>query len=329
MLMLARWLQNYKRQVGIFGVLLVLWVIFTILSPATFLASRIYTAFMSTIPFSAIMALSLTLVIVSGQIDMSFPSLMALSGFVFASTVKTTGNVWLGIIGGLASGAFAGLINGVLVTKVGVPAIIVTIGTQFFWRGLTTLLCGGLAINLGSVRQTVGYHMFVGRVGDLIPAQALWCAAIAVFLWSLLHRHTFGDSICFIGDNRHTADLMGIAVDRTLILTFVQMGFFTAFAGILVCFEMANWWPTQGEGYMLLVFASVFIGGTSVYGGTGTIFGTCIGAIIIGIIEAGIISAGYSGFWTRLIHGVILVCSVSGYSLLAKKKPFWLLKKEK
>jgi simple sugar transport system permease protein len=179
-----------------------------------------------------------------------------------------------------------------------------------------------------SVRHTFGHHLFVGRLGDLVPAQALWCAAIAVFLWSLLNRHILGDNICFIGDNPHTADIMGIAVDRTLILTFVQMGFFTAFAGILVCLEMANWWPTQGEGYMLFVFASVFIGGTSVYGGTGTIFGTCIGAIIIGIIEAGIISAGYSGFWTRLIHGVILVFSVSGYTLMAKKKPFWLLKKE-
>ena len=81
---------------------------------------------------------------------------------------------------------------------------------------------------------------------------------------------------------------------------------------------MANWWPTQGEGYLLLVFASLFIGGTSVYGGEGTVFGVLIGSIIIGIIEAGIISAGLSGFWTRLVHGLIIVVSVSVYARVFK-----------
>lgn len=85
----------------------------------------------------------------------------------------------------------------------------------------------------------------------------------------------------------------------------------SAFTGVLEYSEMANWWPTQGEGYMLLVFASVFIGGTSVYGGSGTIYGTCVGALIIGIIKAGIISAGLSGFWTRTVYGLIIIFAVS------------------
>jgi len=115
---------------------------------------------------------------------------------------------------------------------------------------------------------------------------------------------------------------MGINVDLIRILIFIQMGLLTSFSGVLVCFEMANWWPTQGEGYMLLVFASVFIGGTSVFGGQGTIIGTSIGAIIIGIIEAGIISSGFSGFWTRLIYGIIVVASVSVYAVMTKKRVY-------
>ena len=112
---------------------------------------------------------------------------------------------------------------------------------------------------------------------------------------------------------------MGIPVVKTKLILFSLMGLFSALAGILVCSEMASWWPTQGEGYMLLVFASVFIGGTSVFGGIGTIYGTFIGAIIIGIIEAGIISAGISGLWTRMVYGIIVVVSVSIYAVIQKK----------
>jgi simple sugar transport system permease protein len=94
----------------------------------------------------------------------------------------------------------------------------------------------------------------------------------------------------------------------------------SALASVMICLEMANWWPTQGEGYLLLVFAAIFLGGTSVFGGQGTIFGTVIGSIIIGILEAGIISSGLSGYWTRLSHGLVIVISVSVYAIALKTK---------
>ena len=90
---------------------------------------------------------------------------------------------------------------------------------------------------------------------------------------------------------------------------------------VMICLEMANWWPTQGEGYLLVVFAAIFLGGTSVFGGQGTIFGTIIGSIIIGILEAGIISSGLSGYWTRIAHGLVIVTSVSIYAVVFKTKP--------
>jgi simple sugar transport system permease protein len=134
----------------------------------------------------------------------------------------------------------------------------------------------------------------------------------------IFNRHIFGDQILFIGDNIDTAHLMGINTDRVRMRLFVLMGMISALVSVMICLEMANWWPTQGEGYLLLVFASIFIGGTSVFGGEGTVFGALIGSIIIGIIEAGIISAGLSGFWTRLVHGLIIVVSVSVYARVFK-----------
>jgi len=320
--MVKTFFQRYVLQFGIFFVLIALLIIFMILSPSTFLSKRIYISFMSTIPFAAIMALGLTLVIISGDMDLSFPSVMAISGFTFSSLFLSTGNGLIALVLALFVGMIAGIVNGLIVVKVGVPSIIATIGMQFFWRGLTTLLCEGMSKNIVPIRDTLVHKIFVGRAGGMIPAQSIWFVIIAVYLWSLLNRHKFGDSIRFIGDNIKTARIMGINVDLIRILIFMQMGLLTSFSGILVCFEMANWWPTQGEGYMLLVFASVFIGGTSVFGGQGTIIGTSIGSIIIGIIEAGIISSGFSGFWTRLIYGIIVVASVSVYAVMTKKRAY-------
>jgi simple sugar transport system permease protein len=309
---------RFRIQAGISGVLVGLLGLFTLLSPGAFLSPRIYIAFGSTIPFVAMLALGLTFLVIAGELDLSFPSVMAISGLAFAEVFRASGSPLLAMVTALGIGGFAGWINGLLVVKVGVPSIIATIGTQFFWRGLAALLAAGLARNIVAVRETLLHEILVGRIGGLVPAQALWCLAIAGGLGLTLNRHVFGDQVLFIGDDIRTARLMGINTDRVRVLLFVLMGTMSALVSVLVCLEMANWWPTQGEGYLLLVFAAIFIGGTSVFGGEGTIYGTLVGAIIIGIIEAGIISAGLSGFWTRLVHGFIIVASVSVYAQVFK-----------
>jgi simple sugar transport system permease protein len=313
-------LRNYKTQIAITLLLMLMLMAFAIASPATFLGWSIYEAFLSTIPFFAIPAIAMTLSVVCGEMDMCFPSTIAISGFVFAWVWTFTGSVLLSIGAGLAVGTLVGWINGFIVVRIGVPSIMATIGTQFFWRGLIMLLCTGLAIDLTDIRGTSLHHVFAGRYFGFIPAQALWAFGTAIMMWLMFNRHVFGDSVRFTGDNMETALKMGVHVGRTRMAVFSLMGFLCALSGVLVCMEMGSWWPTQGEGYLLLVFASVFIGGTSAFGGQGSIYGTCIGATIIGIVEAGIISAGLSGFWTRTFYGIIIVASVSFYNSIAKTK---------
>jgi simple sugar transport system permease protein len=317
-LSLARVLRRYGPQTGVTVLLLTLIVIFMITSPEAFLSSRIYLSFLSIIPFSALLALGLTFCVASGELDLSFPSVMAISGLMFSMVVQASGNVFLAVLAAISTGILAGLLNGFLVVHIGVPSIIATIGTQFFWRGAAIVLADGLARNLVSVRESVTYEILVGRLFGIIPAQSLWCLGIAIFLWFLLNRHVFGDALLFLGDNFTAAKMMGVKVDRTRYLLFMFMGAISAFVSVLICLEMANWWPTQGEGYMLLVFASVFIGGTSIFGGKASIYGTVVGAIIIGIIEAGIIGAGLAGFWTRLVYGFIIIISVSIHAIVLK-----------
>ncbi|PSW11391.1 sugar ABC transporter permease [Photobacterium sanctipauli] len=300
-------------------ILVSLWAIFAYLSPQTFLHLRIYTSFMSTIPFTAMLAFALTLLIIAREIDMSFPSVVALGGFVFAALFQSTQSPVIALIGAILAGIACGVLNGCLVVVFRIPSIIATIGTQFFLGGLTTVLADGIALSIPEIRETHLHSLLVGRIADIIPAQVLWAGALLILLWLLLAWHVFGDNVNFIGDNPKAAKMMGVPVEKTQILLFMQMGAISALVGVFVSLEMSSWWPNQGQGYMLLVFASVFIGGTSVLGGKGTLVGTLFGACIIGILEAGIISAGLAGFWTRLIYGVIILLSLVVHSILLKQ----------
>lgn len=313
-------LKGIAGHIPITAVFLLLWGFFAFSSPQTFLSRYIYTSFMSTIPFVAIVALAMALIVVAGEMDLSFASNMAMSGFVFSIVTRSTGQPLLGLAAGLLTGLCIGLLNGFIIVSTGVPAIVLTIGFDFFWRGCVMLLSGGLAIALPFIREMPVTLFFTGHIADILPAQFLWAVAVAVIIAFILHRTSFGDNLRFIGDNKEAAFMMGLPVKQTRIAVFALLGLVSAFAGILACFELANWWPTQGEGYLLLVFASVFIGGTSVYGGRGTIWGTAVGAVIIGMIEAGVVSAGWSGFWTRFVHGLVLVLSVSFYAITSRRK---------
>jgi len=291
---------------------------FMTFAPHTFLHSRIYIAYLSTIPFAGMIAVAMTIVVITGEIDLSFPSVMATCGFAHASIYMATGSPALGLLAAMVTGAVAGALNGLLVVGFGVPSIVATIGTQFFWRGVTILLADGLALNMAEIRETAFYHVMVGRWFGWLPAHAVWFFLLTLFSWLLLNRHVFGDHVRFCGDNAPAARMMGIPVARVRVGVFVFMGIVTGLSGAMVCMEMASWWPTQGEGYMLLVFAAVFVGGTSVFGGKGTIYGTLIGAVIIGMIEAGIISCGLSGLWTRMVYGIVIMVSVSSHAVLTK-----------
>ena len=228
----------------------------------------------------------------------------------------------LGLAGGplivaILIGLGIGLCNGFLVAYVGVPSIIATIGTQFFWRGAVMLLSQGLALGLADLGGSPTHSVLAGRLGGFLPMQSLWLIVMALALWLLLNRHPLGDAIRFTGEQADIASRLGINVPAARLGVHTLMGGIAGFAGAIGCMEMGSWWPTQGDGYMLLVFAAVFIGGTSVFGGSGRLYGTLIGIAIVGMIEAGIVSSGLSGFWTRAVHGMVIVVAVSSYAILS------------
>jgi simple sugar transport system permease protein len=315
---LAKFLRMYGTQLGILGVFAVLWIFVIIARPETFLSPQIYLAFMSTIPFFAIVALPLTMVIICGEMDLSFPSIMAIGMVSFIWVFNSTGSVGLALVAGLLTGFLAGLMNGVIVVWIGIPSLVVTIGTQFFWRGAVLVLLGGRGNTLVEAKDTVIRDWLVGKVGG-IPMQMIWLVVIAIAIWVLLNRHRFGANVYIIGDNEQTAGLMGINTGLTRMLVFALVGTAAAFAGILASLQVSFFWPSLGDGYLLRTLAAVFLGGTSVFGGVGTILGTFIGSFIIGTIEAAIVAIGWTGFWTRLIYGLIIILSVSMHAIVRKR----------
>jgi len=316
-----------RIQLSIFGILLAVFGAFIIGNPSTFLSYNIYYAFMSTIPFTVILAVSVTYIVILGEIDLSFPSVVGFCAWVFGAIFAQIGNIYLAFLISLTVGLIAGAINGFLIVKLGIPAIVATIGMQFMWRGLVYICSSGVGLSLVNARDTLLYRILVGRIGGEVPAQAVWAVAVSLALAAVLNWHRYGAHLLLVGDNKDSAKMMGINVDKVRIIAFVQMGFFSAFVGILISLEVLFFWSSTGEGYLMKALASVFIGGTSVYGGVGTIFGTFIGAIIIGSIEAGIISAGISGFWTQFVSGFVIVVSLVVYSYMSgEKKLGWTSK---
>ena len=308
-------LRRLARVEGlaIFGVLAALYVFFILAAPDVFMGRRIYMSFLQTVPPMLVLALGLTLVITAGEIDLSFASVVAFSGLTFAWTFRTFDGpwvVWAAIVIALLSGALVGYINGLLVARIGVPSIMATLAASFFWSGLTVLLAGGLSWSIREIQDNVAHTVFTGRMFDLIPAQSIWALGLAVVMWVVLNRHRFGEAIMFIGDNANVARVVGVSVESTKVKLFTLNGTMAGFAGVLLTIELHTFWTTQGQGFLLLALAAVFIGGTSIAGGEGTVVGTFFGAYIIGSLEAGVVATGIGGYWTSLIAGLVMGASV-------------------
>jgi simple sugar transport system permease protein len=316
-----RYLAAIARTEGlpiilVFGLLLCL---FMYTAPEVFRSHNIYTTFLSTLPPLILLAIGLTFVIGAGEIDLSFPSVIAFSGFVFAVLFKDYDLGWWAALAGLASGLVVGFTNGLLVAKVGIPSFIATLATQFFWAGMATVLSGGKSYALRGAEQSSVWQWTVGRLSvsfgwlNEVSIQALWTTCALVLLWLILNRHRFGEHVLFIGDSNDVSRVVGIDVAREKIRIFTLMGGLAAVAAMFLTLENRNYFGNQGQGYLLTAIASVLIGGTSIFGGRATLIGTVFGCFVIGMIEAGLVASGLTGAWVRTVQGLVFLIAIVFY----------------
>lgn len=318
------WLKNkidqIKAEIAVSAILIVLIIVFIIANPKVFLDFRLYSAILISLPLLIILSASSVFVIAAGEIDLSFPSTFGVGGWFFAMVAATGVNQIFGLFAALAIGAFIGLINGIIVTKLKLPSLVSTLGMLFLLRGALNMILKGDQISLRHLKDSFFFKIFIYRIKDIFPTQTLWAIVIVIFLWVLFYRHRFGGYVMYVGDNSISAKESGINVDGVKMATFILLGTFAGFCGVLSVLINSFFWPTLGDAILLTVLAAVFLGGTPVGGGKGSIFGALIGAIMMGLIESGIVGAGLTGYYTQFFYGLIIILSIIGHKFLGLKK---------
>ena len=306
-------------------VLALLILLFMITAPRAFMGFRVYMSFMATVPPPMIIALGLTLVVVAGEMDLSFPSVVAMASYVFCILYQEYDQTWLALIAALATGTVMGWVNGLVITRLGIPSLIATLAMLFLWGGLVTVVSNGASLAIPDIEDDLIHMVFAGRLG-VFPVQFVWAIVVAVMIWMILNRHRFGESLLFIGDSMRVAKVVGIATDREKVKLFTLMGTLSALAGVFLTLETTTYFSNAGMGYLLIVVAAVFIGGTSIFGGSGKVAGTVFGSLIVAIIEAGLVASGVQGFWTRFFIGLVFIISVTMNAVLEDPDKVPLLK---
>lgn len=255
-----------------------------------------------------IMAMGMTMVMVSGGIDLSVGSIMALAGVAGAFTLAGGAPTIAGIAASIAAGAVCGMANGAAITTLRIPPFIVTLGAMGIYRGIVLLITDGKAVV--GLPTKFGY-LAEGNLLGLIPVPLLIVVAVALAIHFLLSRTRLGRYCYAIGSNVEAARYAGVRVARCQIIFYVVLGALAGLAGAIEAARLVTGQPTAGEGYELRVIAAVVIGGGSLSGGQGTVIGTIIGALIMGVLANGANLLGIPSFTQQIIIGAIIILAVT------------------
>jgi ribose transport system permease protein len=258
----------------------------------------------------AIVAIGQTMVIITGGIDLSVGSVLALSGI---TTGMLLGEGWplpLAMIAGVLTGSVTGLINGLLITMIGLPPFIATLGTLGIARGLVYVLTKGYPVTISRGENDFLLNLGQGYVGS-IPIPVIIMAVITVLGTIFLSQSTIGRYIYAVGGNEEAARLAGINVTLVKLLVYTLSSTLAALAGLILVARLVSAQPSAGLGFELPVIAAAIIGGTSLLGGEGTILGAVLGAAIIGVLDNGIVLLGINTYAQQIVVGVVILLAVS------------------
>lgn len=297
-------LRNYVVYLSFLAILLFFSVV---LRDRGFLSSDNLMNILRQTAMVSVMAVGMTFTITAGEIDLSISSIVALSALTTAIIVDKVG-ILPAILAGLGVGLVVGFINGVITTQVRIPAFLVTLGTQTAVSGLARM-----TTNLQAVPVTNQTFNFIFGSGDFGPISILfvWTIVIAICGYILLDKTPFGRAVTATGGNRSAARYSGVRTDRIRIAVMVISALTAAFAGILYTGRLHGARYTLGETDLLTVIAAVVIGGTAFAGGKGSIIGSIIGSIVMGMLNNGLLLMGLSVSEQMIARGLIIVLAVS------------------
>jgi len=302
----SRWARANKATVAMVGVTVVLFAVFGLAAP-NFLSFANISNLATQVAITLIVAVAMTFVITTGQIDLSVGSTVA---FVAAGTAELLQAGWdssLVIIAGLLAGLVWGLVNGWLSAYQHIPSFIVTLASLSVIRGLAQLWTQGFSVPIDK-------RLFVAKIGDatfLGFSVLAWIALATVAVGAvLLSRMRFGNYVNGIGAQEESVRRAGVNTQRIKMITLMLTGLAAGAAGILTAARLGSGSSNSGQGFELTVIAAVVLGGTNLFGGRGTVVGTIIGAVITGVIANGLTLIGVSPFLAPIVTGLVLVAAI-------------------
>lgn len=265
----------------------------------------------------SVMAVAGTFVMASGQIDLTVGAVAAMSAMFVSLILKSTNNIALAIFAGIGFGCLIGLANGLLITKLGLPAFLATMGMMQVVRGSAMWITDTAAVPIDNKTFTTVFG--IGNIGP-IPVLILWTVLFYMIGVILFHRTPFGRHTLATGGNEMSAKYSGINTVKVKITAFIMSGAFAAFAGIMYAARLQAGRYSYGDGDEMSVIAAVVLGGTSMSGGTGSVIGALFGSILMGMINNALILAGLSTAQQTIVKGAIIILAVAISNIAQRRK---------
>lgn len=299
-------MKNIYEKFGIFIVLIVMGAILSFMTP-NFLTTINLLNIIRQISFIAIIGFGVTIIIITTGIDLSSGSVVGLTSVVVASAAHPGQfPLVVTILIGIGVGALAGLVNGTIVAKGKIPPFIATLGMYTSARGAASLYSDGRPI--GDLKESfiyIGAGKFLG-----IPVPIIILVVVLIITHIMMTQTRFGRHIFALGGNEQAAIISGINVNRVKILVYMYAGALASIAGLVLTARISSGQPGLGLGFELDAIASAVIGGTSLTGGVGSVFGTMAGALVIGVINNGMDLLQINAYWQQIVKGLIIVAAV-------------------
>ena len=306
-----------KPELAGVALLIILAIVFDSRSSGAFLSADNLRGMLGLLPEVGLVSIGVTILMICGEFDLSVGSTFALTPMVASLLIIADVPPFLAIVSGLLVAAAIGYLNGFITLTFAIPSFITTLGMLFIVRSLTVVISGGFPPLLPDELETGIFTQFVGP-GGLFRASFVWFVAIALIASAMLDRSNLGNWIRATGGQLEAAGAMGVSARRVKIFCFILCSVLAGFGGIIQVFRLHSPLPSIGEGLELQAVAAAVIGGTALTGGVGTVLGAIVGALLIRVIDNGLVMTQVDASWFKFAVGTLTILAVSANSWLGR-----------
>lgn len=308
---------SFTYQKILFVLLIGLIVLFAFMEDFIMFKPRVLFGLTENITEIGLMALPMTLIIITSGIDLSVGTIMALSAVIIGAVYQGTQNIWVAIASGLAVGTICGALNGLIISKTKVAPLVTTLATMSLYLGIAKIICG---TNIYSDFPDGFTFLQAKRLFNVVPYQFLLLVVLFIGYTVFFNRSTLGCIVRGIGFNEETVKYSGIKIGKVKFLLYLTSGFIAALAGVVYLSHLPAAKPDIGANLNLQVITAVVLGGTSIMGGVGSMTGTFLGVLILGVLRKGLQIIGLGGDVYSFILGIMLIICLIGFSLVEKRQ---------